>query len=98
MVQPFTLLIKPSGSDCNIECRYCFYKARDPRFGRGSQRMSEAVLNKMVRDYMVKWGIDSSRIQTISYGESVPLDRSGTEEAWAKNRRAHFAVIQPVGP
>ena len=25
---PFTLLIKPSGSDCNIDCRYCFYKER----------------------------------------------------------------------
>ena len=51
-MQPFTLLIKPSGSDCNIDCRYCFYKGRDARFGRGAQRMSDAVLEKMVRDYM----------------------------------------------
>jgi len=51
-MQPFTLLIKPSGSDCNIDCRYCFYKGRDARFGRGAQRMSGAVLEKMVRDYM----------------------------------------------
>jgi len=45
-MQPFTLLIKPSGSDCNIDCRYCFYKGRDARFGRGAQRMSDAVLEK----------------------------------------------------
>jgi len=51
-MQPFTLLIKPSGSDCNIDCAYCFYKDRDPQFGRGRQRMSEAVLEKLVRDYM----------------------------------------------
>ncbi|MBN2128584.1 MAG: anaerobic sulfatase maturase [Sedimentisphaerales bacterium] len=51
-MQPFTLLIKPSGSACNIDCRYCFYKGRDARFGRGAQRMSDAVLEKMVRDYM----------------------------------------------
>ncbi len=51
-MQPFTLLIKPSGSDCNIDCRYCFYKGRDAQFGQGRQRMSDAVLEKMVEEYM----------------------------------------------
>jgi uncharacterized protein len=51
-MQPFTLLIKPSGSDCNIDCRYCFYKDRAPEFGRGKQRMSDEVLEKLVKDYM----------------------------------------------
>jgi sulfatase maturation enzyme AslB (radical SAM superfamily) len=27
-MQPFTLLIKPSGSDCNVACEYCFYRCR----------------------------------------------------------------------
>ncbi len=51
-MQPFTLLIKPSGSDCNIDCAYCFYKDRAPEFGRGRQRMSDEVLAKLVKDYM----------------------------------------------
>jgi len=51
-MQPFTLLIKPSGSDCNIDCKYCFYKDRDPQFGKGRQRMSDEVLDKLVKDYM----------------------------------------------
>jgi len=51
-VQAFTLLIKPSGSDCNIECKYCFYKDRAGQFGHGRQRMSEAVLEKLVADYL----------------------------------------------
>jgi len=51
-MQPFTLLIKPSGSDCNIDCKYCFYKARAPEFGQGRQRMSDEVLERLVRDYM----------------------------------------------
>lgn len=51
-MQPFTLLIKPSGSDCNIDCRYCFYKDRAPEFGHGKQRMNDEVLDKLVRDYM----------------------------------------------
>jgi len=51
-MQPFTLLIKPSGSDCNIDCQYCFYKCRAPEIGQGRQRMSEEVLERLVRDYM----------------------------------------------
>jgi uncharacterized protein len=51
-MQPFTLLIKPSGSDCNIDCRYCFYKGRAPEYGRGKQRMRDEVLAKLVKDYM----------------------------------------------
>jgi len=51
-VQPFTLLIKPSGSDCNLDCKYCFYKHRAAEVGRGKQRMSDEVLEKLVKDYM----------------------------------------------
>jgi uncharacterized protein len=51
-MQPFTLLIKPSGSDCNLNCKYCFYKNRAPEVGHGKQRMSNEVLEKLVKDYL----------------------------------------------
>ncbi|MBA7646673.1 Anaerobic sulfatase-maturating enzyme [subsurface metagenome] len=51
-MQPFTLLIKPSGSDCNLDCKYCFYKDRAPEFGQGKQRMSDEVLEALIKDYM----------------------------------------------
>jgi len=51
-MQPFTLLIKPSGSDCNLDCKYCFYKNRAPEIGRGRQRMTDRVLERLVKDYM----------------------------------------------
>jgi len=66
-MQPFTLLIKPSGSDCNLDCKYCFYKDRPPispatcgqglppaqvRGLNGRQRMNSEVLEKLVSDYM----------------------------------------------
>jgi len=51
-MQPFTLLIKPSGSDCNVDCTYCFYKCRSAQIGRGRQRMTEQVLEKLIKDYM----------------------------------------------
>jgi uncharacterized protein len=51
-MRPFTLLIKPSGSDCNINCSYCFYKNRAPEIGQGKQRMGVDVLEKMTQDYL----------------------------------------------
>jgi uncharacterized protein len=52
MSKPFTLLIKPSGSDCNIDCSYCFYKCRSAEIGQGRQRMSDEVLEKLIKDYL----------------------------------------------
>ncbi|MHC4394966.1 MAG: anaerobic sulfatase maturase [Planctomycetota bacterium] len=51
-MQPFTLLIKPSGSDCNLDCKYCFYKDRVPQVGQGKQRMNNKVLEKLIKDYL----------------------------------------------
>jgi peptidoglycan-associated lipoprotein len=39
-------------------------------------------------------GIASGRIETISYGEEKPLCTESTEVCWAKNRRAHFVLIE----
>jgi len=44
------------------------------------------------KSFLVDMGIDSARLKTISYGEEMPIDKAGTEEAWAKNRRAHFSL------
>jgi len=44
--------------------------------------------------FLVDLGIDPSRLNTISYGEERPIDRTQTEGGWAKNRRAHFVVIE----
>lgn len=46
------------------------------------------------KNYLADLGVSASRIGTISYGEERPLDPRSTEEAWAKNRRAHFVFDQ----
>jgi len=51
-MQPFSLLIKPAGSDCNLDCKYCFYKNRAPQIGYGRQRMDDKILEKFTRDYL----------------------------------------------
>ena len=48
---------------------------------------------RAVRDYLISLGIDSARLDTISYGEELPVDAGSNESAWAKNRRAQFRVI-----
>jgi peptidoglycan-associated lipoprotein len=44
------------------------------------------------RDYLVSLGVEAGRLSTVSYGKERPLDPSSTDAAFAKNRRAHFAV------
>lgn len=51
------------------------------------QRRADAV-----KDYLVRAGAEEGRIKTISYGKEVPVDPGHTEEAYARNRRAHFRI------
>ena len=44
------------------------------------------------KSFLVDLGIDDSRLTTISYGEEKPIASGSTEDAWAKNRRAHFVI------
>jgi peptidoglycan-associated lipoprotein len=44
------------------------------------------------KSFLVDLGIDAEQLSTISYGEERPVDMGSNEEAWAKNRRAHFVV------
>jgi peptidoglycan-associated lipoprotein len=43
--------------------------------------------------YLMDLGIHPSRLKTVSYGEERPIDPAETEDAWAKNRRAHFVIL-----
>jgi peptidoglycan-associated lipoprotein len=45
------------------------------------------------KNYLVNLGVDEKLLETVSYGKERPLDPGHNEEAWAKNRRAHFLVL-----
>lgn len=47
---------------------------------------------KAAKEFLVSYGITSNRMTTISYGKERPYDPGHHEEAWAKNRRAHFVA------
>jgi peptidoglycan-associated lipoprotein len=51
------------------------------------EKRAEAVKNQLVRA-----GVKDDRVKTISYGKEAPADPAHTEEAWAKNRRAHLKI------
>jgi peptidoglycan-associated lipoprotein len=44
------------------------------------------------RDFLVDLGIKESRLTVISYGEERPIAKGQDEDAWARNRRAHFVI------
>lgn len=52
---------------------------------------------RAVKNALVSLGVASSRINTVSYGEEIPLDPGHDEMAYAKNRRVHFSVGQDNG-
>ncbi|NIO00844.1 MAG: peptidoglycan-associated lipoprotein Pal [Candidatus Latescibacteria bacterium] len=62
---------------------------------RGTVDYNMALGEKRARaalDYLIALGINPNRIGFISYGKSRPFDPGHDEEAWAKNRRAHFVI------
>ena len=44
--------------------------------------------------FLIDLGIDETRMQTLSFGEERPLDPGDNEQAWARNRRAHFVITK----
>lgn len=45
-----------------------------------------------IKRYFVDYGISSSRITTISYGEERPVATGNNESAWSQNRRGEFKI------
>ncbi len=44
------------------------------------------------KTYLVSLGVPADRLRTVSYGKEFPFDPGHDENAWSKNRRAHFVV------
>lgn len=62
---------------------------------RGTREFNLALGEKRaeaVKRYLTHHGIDSSRLDTISYGKEKPEVVGDTEDAWAQNRRAVTSI------
>ncbi|MFW6297203.1 MAG: peptidoglycan-associated lipoprotein Pal [Desulfosalsimonas sp.] len=77
--------LRESPDACVIIEGHCDERGTDEyNLALGSRRAES------VKDFLVKAGIDSSQLTTISYGEERPAEKGNDEESWAKNRRAEF--------
>jgi peptidoglycan-associated lipoprotein len=66
---------------------YCDERGtRQYNLALGQRRASAA------RDFLVSLGIDTRRIQILSFGKERPFCPERNESCWQKNRRANFVV------
>jgi peptidoglycan-associated lipoprotein len=49
------------------------------------------------REELIRLGIESGRVDTLSYGEDKPANTGHSENAWKENRRDDFVVLTPPG-
>lgn len=64
---------------------------------RGTAEYNMALGHRRARavyDALRTMGISSEQLSTVSYGKELPLDPRSNEEAWARNRRAHFNLVK----
>jgi peptidoglycan-associated lipoprotein len=62
---------------------------------RGSAEYNIALGDRranFVKESLVRLGIDTTKLQTVSFGKERPLCIENTEQCLARNRRAHFSV------
>lgn len=63
---------------------------------RGSDSYNVALGTRRaaaVKQYLIAKGIDVSRLDQVSTGETSPIDSGTGETAWAQNRRAEFMIV-----
>lgn len=50
--QPFNLIIKPAGAQCNLACEYCFFLKKERLYPGSNFRMSKEMLETFIRQYL----------------------------------------------
>ncbi|WP_235998036.1 anaerobic sulfatase maturase [Aestuariimicrobium ganziense] len=48
---PFSVVSKPTGAACNLDCSYCFFLSKEALWGR-DQAMDDATLERYVQNYL----------------------------------------------
>lgn len=62
--------------------------------GAEYNRKLSAARASAVKDYLVKQGVDASRLESVGYGWDKPVAPNNTKEGRAKNRRTDFVVVE----
>lgn len=87
-LRPFHVLAKPVGATCNLSCRYCYYLEKQALYPAAKPvRMSEAVLEKFVCDYLGAHPADAEVAFAWQGGEPNLAGRDFFERVVALQRR-----------
>ena len=91
--QPFTVMVKPVGSHCNLRCSYCYYlETERPTAPLQQARMTDELLELFIRQYIeasqgpevsfVWHGGEPSLAGLDFYRRAVQLQQKYLPEAW----------------
>ncbi|MBQ1866319.1 MAG: anaerobic sulfatase maturase, partial [Bacteroidales bacterium] len=58
----FNIMLKPAGSLCNLDCSYCYYLDKSSIYGGREPRMTEDMLETVVREY-----INANDVEEVSF-------------------------------
>ena len=86
LAQVGELLIKENRFTITIEGHTDARGTEDYNFTLGAKRAMK------VKEFLVAYGIDNKRMESVSYGKEAPKVEGATEEAYSQNRRANFRV------
>ena len=64
-------------------------RGRDSYNLKLSQKRADAV-----REYLVNQGVEPERLESMGYGETVPIDDNKTKDGRANNRRVEFTIVE----
>lgn len=59
----FHIMIKPRGSICNLDCKYCYYLKKEQLYPKSDFRMPDDVLETLTRQY-----IQAQRVNQVTFG------------------------------
>jgi outer membrane protein OmpA-like peptidoglycan-associated protein len=57
-------------------------------------KLSQARANSVMLE-LIKYGVDSSRLEAVGHGKSRPIASNTTASGRAKNRRTEFNIVEP---
>ena len=49
---PFSVVAKPTGAACNLDCQYCFFLSKELLYSSKRQQMSDQTLAAYVAEYL----------------------------------------------
>ncbi len=68
---------------------------------RGSTSLNEKLAAgraKSTADYVIAQGVDPRRVETVSFGERMPIRKGRDASSLARNRRVELTLFKPIAP